>query len=281
MILSDHSADAQRLNKSNRRDVFLVTERLKGRTFVVKRYPNEAEAMHEYSVLKACQGDPHIPRVLDFYAKDDQWHIVMEYIAGDTLNDLLRKVGPFEIERVIDIGVDILLGIQTLHQRGYVHGDLHGGNVIVTDFSSAQTKLVDFQHSAKKLRSGKAKALRQISKPHLMLAPESTTGVLDDKYDIYGVGYMCACMLTGVKLNKSPKEADFESEAHPLLYVIRKAMHKSPWKRYRSAHEMLHALQQLRTRMKAHTSLSSVIRALWGSTSDHPNCLQRNRSIEP
>lgn len=235
-----------KLNKSRHRDVLLVMETATGRPLVIKRYPIQDEAaLREYEVLRICKDDPHIVDLLDFYEKDGEWHIVMENVEGHTVEQLLYQQGPLELHTAIDLTIDILTGLRTIHKRGYVHGDLLPSNVIVKNSGEPRTKIIDFQYSVPKQLSGKAQAFRMPAKPHLMLAPETKIGVLDDRYDIYSAGYICACMITGVKLDKRPKANDLDHHAHPLLNVIRKAMHKNPRKRYRSADEMILALRDL------------------------------------
>lgn len=240
---------AVRLNKSRNRDVSMFKDPTTGHEFVVKRYPDEDEAEREYQALNRCQDNPHLPRLFNYYEQDGHWYIVMEFIKGDNLDDVLAQVGPLDFNKTIDLALDILDGIRALHQRGYVHGDLRGKNVMVEDLANARTRIIDLQHAVKKLSNGQAKAVRKPKKPHLMLAPESRIGTIDDRYDIYSVGHMCACMLAGTKLDHRLKESDLDDRVLPLLKVIRKAMHRKPRKRYRSADAMSRALRRAREKL--------------------------------
>ena len=174
----------------------------------------------------------------------------MEYVQGKSLGAIIQEKGTLPFDKITQLAIDILKGLSSLHANGFVHGDLHGNNAIVTDFDQARTKIIDFQHSVKKGSSGKARAIRRIPKPHLMLAPESKIGIIDDRYDIYGVGYMCACMSAGTKLDARPKPDPLDVETHAFFKMVRKAMHKNPEKRYPSADAMLQALYRLSDEIK-------------------------------
>lgn len=149
------------LKKRPMRKVRLIADAPTGRIAILKQYGSGAPAVREYQALDACSGDPHIVRLLDFFETKGQWCLLTEYVSGDTLSDLVERRGTFEPEKVADLAIDILTGIKQVHDSGYIHADLHARNVIVTDFDNAKTKIIDFQHSVRKLASGKAKAIRK------------------------------------------------------------------------------------------------------------------------
>src|SRR5690606_35829435 len=126
-----------------------------------------------------------------------------------------------------------------MHERGIVHGDLQGRNIIVTDLERARTKIIDLQHAVKiKKSTGKAKAIRKNLTEHIMFPPEGKEGIIDERYDLYCVGYVCACMLTGVKWDTDPLDVFAKFDRRPLApglwKVIKKAMHPDPTMRYDS-----------------------------------------------
>lgn len=234
------------LKKGRMRVVYLIEDATTGQVSVLKQYESGAEAVREFEVLEACSGDPHVVQLLDFFEIKGKWCLLTEYVSGDTLNELVESKGALKPEKVIDLAIDILTGIGNVHDHGYIHADLHGKNIIVTDFEQARTKIIDFQHAVRKLASGKAQAIRKVERQRL--APEAKTGVIDERFDIYGVGYMCASLLTGAtERNKLPLggRAMLGDDAQPIWEVVHKATHPDLEKRYPLAGDMIDALRGL------------------------------------
>lgn len=233
------------LKQGRMRTVHLIEDAPTGRLAVLKQYNSGAEAVREYEVLDVCSGDPHIVQLFDFFEVHGKWCLLTEYVKGDTLNYIVEHQGSLTPNKTIDFAIDILTGVKTVHEHGYIHGDLHGKNIIVTDFDKPSTKIIDFQHAVRKLASGKARAIRKGERQRL--APEATTGVIDQRFDIYGVGYMCASMLTGVtereKLPVIGGGGSLGANPHPIWKVVQKATHPDPERRYASADEMIDALR--------------------------------------
>lgn len=181
-------------------------------------------------------------RLYDFFIRKRMAYVVMERVRGFTLTRAIERRGAFRPRKVVDIALSILNGLDALHRCGFVHGDLHSKNVILTHFKTGQTKIIDFQHAARKNQDGKARARRILSRPPHKLAPESRRRMIDDSYDIYSVGFLCACMLRGRELKRRPRRTKIRAGHVGIWRVIRKAMRRNPKRRYRSAQEMMQAL---------------------------------------
>ena len=180
-----------------------------------------------------------------YYRRKGMGYIVMERIKGPTIERLVKRRGRFNTEHIVALATEILTGLKTLHELGYVHGDFHGRNVIVTDRKAPAIKIIDFQHAVRKNQRGVAHARRKLPKPPLELAPETRRRSIRDSYDIYGVGYICAMLAMGKVPKRRSQIARRLSKRSPLWRVIKKAMHRNHRKRYQSAQEMLDALQSL------------------------------------
>lgn len=211
---------------------------------VIKRYRNKKEALREARAMKAYGESPHLVRFHRFFVKRGRGFIVMERIKGRTLCKVIKKKGAMPSTKVIEITLHILEGIKKLHEAGYVHGDLHCNNVMVTSYRDGKIKIIDFQHAVRKKKNGKARARRKLPNPPAALPPESRKRTINDSYDIYGVGFMAACMLRGRLLSKPPRKGDL-GPASDLWRVIVKAVHKRPSERYQSAQEMMEALRAI------------------------------------
>lgn len=92
--------------------------------------------------------DPHIVTLLDFVdgdpAQGEPPYMVMELLSGADLQSIIAK-GPMAIERAVDILLEVCAAVGLCHRHGYVHRDLKGTNVFVTEYNSIETaKVLDF-----------------------------------------------------------------------------------------------------------------------------------------
>ena len=121
-----------------------VDERL-GREVAVKqvgRMPGEsvtdrARALRE-ARSSAALNHRNVVSIYDAIAEGDHLWLVMEYVPGRTLGQIVRQEGPLPPERVAWIGAQVADGLAAAHERGTVHRDVKPGNVLVRDDDSAQ-----------------------------------------------------------------------------------------------------------------------------------------------
>ena len=244
----------------------MAWDRLARRWRFVKVYKDPEAARRETAVLRALPRHPCLVRPRGFFLHDGYGHILMDLARGRSLRQIINERGPLPVPLVRAIARNLLLGLVAVHRAGYVHGDLHSGNVLLTDLRRGRIKIVDFQHAARKDRSGKAQAVRRLDRIRTWLAPETSTGLLDDRTDLYGVGYMCAAMLLGrnpaaeeitararsqtspAPAPDGPSSATGRGRGRPLRpnvwEVLATATQPSPAQRFRSAREMLVALNR-------------------------------------
>jgi serine/threonine-protein kinase len=137
---------------------------------------------------------PNVVNVFDQGQDDDMAYLVMEYLPGITLRDLLRDYGKLTPEQTIDIMEAVLAGLAAAHRAGIVHRDLKPENVLLAD--DGRIKLGDFglaRAAANATGTGQA-LLGTVA----YLSPELVTrGVADTRSDIYAIGIMVYEMLTG------------------------------------------------------------------------------------
>jgi serine/threonine protein kinase len=126
--------------------------------------------------------------------------IVMQLLAGYELRQLL-DAGPLGLPRAIELGLQILRGLEHAHRRGVVHRDLKPENVFVVydDDGREQVKLVDFgivkllSESAPKI----TRAGQVFGTPRYMSPEQISGGAIDERTDLYSFGAMFFEMLTG------------------------------------------------------------------------------------
>jgi len=228
--------------------VYAAYDRARRRRVMVKRNPRVIELKHEYRALRANRANPHVVRVVRFRVRrrfgKRVGYLVLEKVRGRTVRQLLKARPKALAAQAVPITINILKAIDLLHRSGYVHGDLHAGNVIVTDLKTASIKLIDFQHAVRKNKKGKARARRTLPRPPSHLPPETKKRVIDDRYDLYGVGFILGSMLLG---REPARRRTLQRKRNPAAVwaIVRAATQRSPAKRYSSAKEMLKALESV------------------------------------
>lgn len=133
--------------------VWLCRDDLLGREVAVKQVgvlpgesvPDLARALRE-ARSSASLHHPHVVSVFDAVEEDDHIWLVMEYVPGETLSELIAREGRLDPERVAAIGAQVADGLTAAHARGTVHRDVKPGNVLlagevakISDFGIART----------------------------------------------------------------------------------------------------------------------------------------------
>ena len=137
---------------------------------------------------------PNVVNVFDQGQDADSAYLVMEYLPGITLRELLQEYGALTPQQTLDIVEAILSGLSAAHKAGIVHRDLKPENVLLAD--DGRIKIGDFglARAASAATAAGAALLGTIA----YLSPELVTrGVADTRSDIYAVGIMMFEMLTG------------------------------------------------------------------------------------
>lgn len=181
-------------------------------------------------------------------------YIVMEYVNGRTLKDVLAVEGRLQPRRALEITADICAALEFSHRHGIIHRDVKPGNVMVTP--NGQVKVMDFG-IARDLASG-ATTMTQTSAvigTAQYLSPEQARGeAVDARSDVYATGCVLFELLCGHPpfVGDSPVSVAYQhvredprapSELNPEVTpdidaVVLKALAKNPANRYQSAAEM-------------------------------------------
>ena len=199
---------------------------------------------------------PNIVNIYDVGQQDDIYYIVMEYVEGKTLKELIAEQGPLNYETAIDIAVMICDGIGHAHEKGIIHKDIKPHNILITN--NGMVKVADFgiaQAISKKTITFGGNIVGSVH----YISPEQAKGEpLTPATDIYSVGCVLYEMLTGqipfdaespvtialkhIHDEPVPPRQINSSIPAALEGITYQAMEKLPAKRFSSAEQMRNAL---------------------------------------
>jgi serine/threonine protein kinase len=217
----------------------------------VERFRREAHAAARLS-------HPNAVTVYDFLEERGEHFLIMEYVEGVNLKQLLAEKGKLSAEEAIDITCQVCSVLQMAHAQGFIHRDIKPQNIMITP--DDQAKLTDFgivrvMEAAGLTNSGIVLGTADY------LAPEQARGeTLSPASDLYSLGVVLYEMLAGrppfigssavqvamQHANKIPPPPSMYNPRIPrsLEAVIKKALQKQPQARYSNADEMSKALQE-------------------------------------
>lgn len=160
-----------------------------------------SERFRREALLLSSVDHPSVVRVIDFGYEGASACLVMEYVQGQTLEQLLRD-GPLSLERALRMLEQLAQGLAVIHAKGIVHRDLKPENILVTQGPSGeQARLLDFGIARLAQPEEKANVTQAgfvLGTPEYM-SPEQATGqTLDAASDIYSFGVVAYRVLSGV-----------------------------------------------------------------------------------
>ncbi|MBU4464720.1 MAG: protein kinase, partial [Actinobacteria bacterium] len=138
--------------------------------------------------------DPHVVNVFDQGQDDDMAYLVMEYLPGITLRELVREQRRLTIPQAMTIMDAVLSGLAAAHRAGIVHRDVKPENVLLAE--DGRIKIGDF--GLARATTANTATGQMLLGTIAYLAPELVTrGTADARSDIYALGIMLYEMLTG------------------------------------------------------------------------------------
>ena len=158
--------------------------------------------------LLASVSHPNIVAITTAEKQDNIFFIVMEYVQGETLENIIALKGALELNRALDFTCQICNALDHAHRQGVIHRDLRPANVLVTE--NDMLKVADFGTS--RFLEIAAHGTTVIGSPPYM-APEQFHGKAVFASDIYSLGVTMYQMLTGML----PYEAPAPSELDKLM----------------------------------------------------------------
>jgi len=215
----------------------------------ISRFRREAQSA-------AALSHPNVVSIYDVGQQEDIHYIVMEYVEGHNLNEIIVERAPLQIEEAINIAQQICDALDHAHANHIIHRDIKPHNILIGN--NGRVKVTDFG-IARAATSSKITQTGSVVGSVHYFSPEHAKGVnTGEKSDLYSLGIVLYQMLTGNLpfLGESPisialkhLQDDFEEPSAINMHIpqsveniILKSMRKNPNERYESASAMLEDL---------------------------------------
>lgn len=210
----------------------------------------------EAAILEELGGESdQIPSLYAYFEVDGQFYLVQEYIEGDTLTTIVKKLGTKSESAVKEILASILPVLEYIHSKGIIHRDIkpdniilrrRDGKVILIDFGAVRETMGTIMNS-----QGNPTSSIVIGTPGYM-PNEQAVGRAIYSSDLYSLGITAIYLLTG----KQPQQLETDSRTGEIIWhlfalnlsptlkaIIDKAIAYHPRDRFPTAREMLDALR--------------------------------------
>jgi eukaryotic-like serine/threonine-protein kinase len=269
-VFNDRYEIHSRLGRGGMADVFLARDRLLDRPVAVKvlfpEYaadPNFVERFRREATAASNLTHPNIVGVYDFGRQGGTYFMVMEYVNGRSLADILRADGTLHPQRAADIASDVAAALGFAHRNGVVHRDVKPANILVS--STGAVKVADFG-IARAMNAATEQDLTQagaVMGTATYFSPEQAQGGNPDpRSDLYSLGIVMYEMVAGQvpfqgenpvaiayqQVHDAPPPLSEVAPTVPPAYdaIVGKLLAKAPAARYPSADDLRSDLRRFR-----------------------------------
>lgn len=248
----------------------------------LERFQREAQAA-------SLMSHHNLVNLLDVGVEGEYRYLVLEYVNGNTLKDIIRQKGRLNYQTAIQITIRILSALQHAHDNGIIHRDIKPQNVLI--HTDGHVKVADFGIARMTNAFTISKGDTVVGSVHYSSPEQATGSVVEATSDLYSTGVVMYEMLTGrvpfvgdtpvaVAMQHvqdfPPPITNFAPETPPaVVAVVMKALEKDPKKRFQSAREMADAL------MKAKDGVLDPVLVSTETNQTSPQTPQHVRELSP
>ena len=252
--------------------VFAAIERKSGKLLALKelniKYLSTSNFLRELHFLVSLEHD----RIASCHALEhyrNYRYLVMDYYEGGTLRDLINSSYKLTIHQSLQLGIDILQGLQYAHARGIIHRDIKPENILLKLENNSYTAHISDFGIAKLYRDNLKMNMGNTGSPAYM-SPEQFYGQYSYSCDLYAVGIILYESIVGERpFSGMPKQLISAHINQPVTipnnvpFMVRRAIAKSlqklPQHRFRDASAMVRALELAKDILPTDYSLTVAV----------------------
>lgn len=243
------------IGKGGMSRVYLAMDKRLNKQWAVKEIQKRAHDKNNEVVIQSAIAEanmiksldhPSLPRIVDIIEQQDVIYVIMDYIEGETLNNLVKQ-GAQPQEAVIDWGMQLCGVLDYLHTRrpAIIYRDMKPGNVMLKP--DGTVKLIDFGIAREYKEHNLSDTVSLGTKGYAAPEQFGGNGQTDPRTDIYCLGVTLHHLVTGHSPTDPPYEIYPIRQYDPELSagleeIIQKCIQPNPSDRYQSCAELLYAL---------------------------------------
>src|SRR6516165_8325314 len=265
----------------------VISERYLGDESAQLRFLREARAA-------ASVRHPNVASVFHVGRTDENYFYAMEFVAGETLENLIKRSGRLEVKLALEIATQVAAGLAAVHEQNLVHRDIKPTNIMVRlkEERSVTAKIIDLGLAKTLVESASEAGISMpgafAGTPEFASPEQFAGGGVDIRSDLYSLGVTLWEMLIGrTPFRGSSPEVMYQHQhaplpveqlngiPQPLVLLLEVLLEKDPVRRFQTPAELLKVMPTVRDAINAGRAMMKTIRVFVSSTGD----VQKERHV--